>query len=263
VPIQQIKIHLSGTNTNDCVSTIYLGAADPANVLFDPAPAAVGVTLAADAFPHPHQGDPITLSKTKISVAIAADVLQVGVDQNIIADGMQIPSNLKLGIAGSNTTEGVHNYAKSSTAVVHVVNGQAQPLNVTLDLPDTVWHPKSPTGDVLFTEKSMSITSSINVLGGLTAVFDCKPAGALQIGGVSATSSEVPTTTTVPGGGGGGTATTVAVTGTTTPTTPVDPGSDSLPRTGASSMLLLVLAAATIDIGIMLIGGTRRRLRRG
>jgi hypothetical protein len=167
-------------------------------------------------------------------------------------------------MAGSNTAEGTHTYTKSSTVTIHVSGDKAQPLTASVDLPNTTWHPKNDTDPVLFTEKSMKITSTLNILdipGGVGAVFDCHPDPSLQIGGLSAQSEEQPTTTTVaPSTTFPTTVTTAGVTPTTV-TAGNAQQSGSLPRTGASWVLLLVLGGAAIDVGIALIGATRRRLR--
>jgi hypothetical protein len=209
---------------------------------------------------------PITLSGTTATIAIGADVLQAGVDSTppLITDHMKVPSTMTLVVTGSNTTENQHTYVKAATAEIRVINHQAQPLTVTVALPNTVWHPTSDKVDVTFAEKGMKITSSINILGGLTAVFECQPGPSLRLQPTIVHEGEAPSTTTLPPnsasteGTTAAPATTAAPTGTTGSTSGT---SGSLPRTGASWVLLLVLAAAAIDVGIVMIGATRRRFR--
>jgi hypothetical protein len=109
---------------------------------------------------------------------------------------------------------------------------------------------------VIFSEKSLDITASLDILGGATATFDCDPAGGtFQFIGVSAQSSELPTTTTVSVpptvGPAGDTTTTVAGAATG--------GSTTLPRTGGSVLLGLALAAMLIDLGVVAVMAARRR----
>jgi hypothetical protein len=242
---------------------VYIGDPADGNILLEPAAAAVGVTVSGSAFPQPHLGEPIKLTKTQLKIAIGADILQAGLqgDPPLIHDGMQVPSKLQFVFTGANTTEKQHVFTASATQTIHVKNGQAQPLTAVVPLPATTWHPSPKNADVVFGEKSMTITASI-MLGTLaaTAVFDCHPAPRLLLSpAIVDEGAPPPTTTTVPS-----TVTTAAVTTTTTVVT--DPGQTgsgggSLPRTGASWVLLLVLAAAAIDIGIVMVGATRRRFR--
>jgi hypothetical protein len=219
----------------------------------------VKVTFATTAFPQPHEGDPITLSHSTLTVGIPADVIQAGVDAGIITDGQTLQSQASFVLAGSNTTEGTHTYnLPKQTVTIHVVGGVAQPLNPTIALPNTTWHPTSDTLDVHFTEKSLKIVSTINIGFDVISTFTCAPHGTAEFLALSASGPPPSTVTTL-----GGETTTTAVTGaadagsggsTTSGTT------SSLPRTGAETLLLLVLAAFAIDLGIVMVGATRRRL---
>jgi hypothetical protein len=244
---------------------VYIGDPADGNILLEPAAAAVGVTVSGSAFPQPHLGKPIKLTKTQLKIAIGAEILQAGLqgDPPLIHDGMQVPSNLTFVLAGVNTAEKQHVFTASATQTIHVKNGQAQPLTAVVPLPDTTWHPSPSTANVVFGEKSMTITAGIQ-LGTLaaTAVFDCHPAPRLLLSPpivYKGVPPPTPPTTAEP------TLTPAAVTTTTMvvtdPTQTGSGGSGSLPRTGASWVLLLVVAGAAIDIGIALIGATRRRHR--
>jgi len=263
--VKQELVRLSGSNNNSCVSATWIGPESDQSPFMDPTESSVALTLQTDAFPNPHEGDPIKLTNTKAIIAIDATTIQAGVDAGIISDGMQVPSTLKLVVAGSNTVEGTHTFVVSSTAVIHVVAGQAQPLKVTVALPNTVWHPKSSEAPVTFSEKSMKITSTLHILvpAGITATFTCQPSPALSVGSLVAQPGDTVPTTTTPTTGPGSTDVTQG--STVAPTDPgtgsTSSGSGSLPRTGASWVLLLVLAAAAIDVGIVMMGATRRRLR--
>jgi len=250
-----VKIHGSVTNANNCHTTL-----EPA--LQDPSDSVVNVTIATDAFPQPHQGDPITLSNTKLTIQIPASLLQVGVDAGLITDGMSIPSTVTLVLAGSNTTQGTHTYTATQTITVHVVSGQAQPLSSTINLPNTTWTPKNDVDNVFFTEKSLKIVSTIPIIGGVTATFNCTPNGTATVLGLSAQGTEPPV---IPQGT---TTTTVAATGTGTGGTSgvgtTGTGTGSLPRTGASALFMIAVAGLLIDLGAsaMFFGRKRRRRHR-
>jgi hypothetical protein len=247
-----VKIHGSGTNGNNCDSLVpELGLENTA---------VVTVTIATDAFPQPHQGDPIELTNTKLTIKIPADLLQQGVDGGIIDPNNPptITSNITLVLAGSSTTQGQHTYKLNDQKSKPKFDsgGNALPLTATVTLPNTTWTPKNDTDPVIFTEKSLKISSAIPVLGGIHANFTCEPDGALQVVGLAAQGSELPvTTTTTPTGTEGGTTTTT----TMSVTTPVS-GSGTLPRTGGNALLLLVFAAMLIDVGIAMTGAARRRM---
>jgi hypothetical protein len=228
--------------------------------LGDPSFADVGVVFTGTADPQPHRGNPIHLTAADLRISVGAAVLQAGVDQNppLVHDGMQVPSSLKFVLGATNATPASHEYDASATQTVHVINGKAQPLTALIPLDATTWTPTSDQKDVRFFEQSMTITASVNILGGLTVIFDCKPNPQMLISplivheGSAPPDTVPPTVTTL--GSNGATTTTVAAAATTST-------SGSLPRTGASWVLLLVLAAAAIDIGIVMIGATRRRFR--
>jgi hypothetical protein len=247
LPPQQGTKHGSSTDVNACTSRVDL--ASGGNFL-PPSDSEVTVTLATDAFPDPHNGDEITLSNTKLTIAVPAGVLQTGVDAGIISDGMQIPTDVEIAVNGSGTTQGSHTYNESQVATVVVEGGQAQPLESTIDLEDTTWTPVDDQTPVIFTQGTLSIVAEINVLGGLVAHFDCEPSTAPAFMVLPAFADQVVTTTTL--GQAGGTTPT-----TTTTTAPTD--SDSLPRTGASALFWLVIAAVLIDLGVVAVIGTRRR----
>jgi hypothetical protein len=233
------------SNGNNCNATTSPAFLPPTTVV-------VGTVLSTDAFPQPHKGEPITLTNTKISISVPASLIQTGVDAGLVTDGMEVPATLTLVLDGSGTTEGSHTYTAHQTVPIHVVNGTAQPLSATVVLPDTTWHPVSDTTDVVFSEKSMTIGAFLNIIGGVNATFDCKPAGTPQLIALSGQSPQPPTTTTE------------TVAPESTPTTTAPAGSSTLPRTGGSVLFLLVFAAAALDLGVVLIAASRRRLvRRG
>ena len=240
----QKSVHGSTSNTNNCQSTL--------NPPIQPGgPDKIGVTISSDAFPQPHEGDPIKLTNTKVGISIPASLLQVGVSAGIIFDGQQIPSTLTLVVAGSNTTQKTHKYVASSTVTVHVIGGQAQPLTSTLNLPNFTWTPTSKFDPVSFTEQSMAINSTIDLttqLGlVLYATFTCKPAGTvdfMDIGGLKAP----PTTTTVT------TTTTTIATTTVAPTVaPSATTANQLPRTGSQTGWLLALAVVLLSLGLFVV----------
>jgi hypothetical protein len=222
-----------------------------------PSTAAVKVQFDTDAFPQPHQGNPITLSHSVLTVTVPADIIQAGVDLGLITPQTPpVVAHTTFVLGASNATPAQHIYAVTKSIKIGVVGGKAQPLTASIGLPNTTW---TPTADqqVSFSEKSLNIVSNIDIGFTVTATFDCHPSGTGQLAAVSAETTETPTTPTTPTVTDAAVTTTIAPAGTTTTTSSSD---SSLPRTGAATLLLLVLAAAAIDIGIVLIGATRRRL---
>lgn len=242
---EQTSVHGQKTSPNACVSHL-----DP-EIQPDGAPT-IGVTVSADAFGQPHFGQPITLSNTKVTVSVPADLLQLGVDAGIIFDGQQIPSNLKFVVAGSGTTQKTHTYSVGATVTVHVTGGVAQPLSSTVNLPDTTWTPVNDQTDVFFSEKSMVITSTIDLSTTLglivTATFRCNGNGATFIALGAAGPPPPPPPLPPP----------------PIPTTPptVEPpvtDSESLPRTGSNAGLLLAVAVGLLTAGAFALKATSRR----
>ena len=247
---QQVEISGSAKNTNTCQSTT-----DPP--VLAPSTSTMDVTIATHAFPQPHRGDPITLSKGTILIAVPPDLLDKGITAQVIHDGSQLPSTLDVTIAGSNTVEKTHKYPTiHATATVHVgSDGHALPLSVQLALPNTTWHPTNANTDVFFTQTTTKVTATLDLFGTpVTAAFDCatvKPAAFIA---VAAQSTSAPTTTS-----------TVTVAGqpatTTTTVAAAAAGSGTLPRTGGRILFLLVAAAALVDIGLGLVAAARPRRR--
>jgi hypothetical protein len=245
----QKSIHGAATSQNHCVSHL-----EPAGLADDGVPI-IGVSMSSDAFGQPHEGKPITLSNTKATISIPADLLQLGVDAGLVFDNQQIPSVAKLIVNGKGTTQQTHTYTVSTTVTVHVNGGVAQPLSSTFALPDTTWTPQSIDKQVDFSERSLNITSTIDlstVIGFIvTATFNCNGTGTafVSLGGLAA-----PTTTT-----------TVAPPPTPAPsvteaaTTTTTPGGGTLPRTGSSSGLLLALAVGLLTAGLFALKATSRR----
>jgi hypothetical protein len=232
---------------NDCISRVDLASGE--NFLA-PNASTVTVTLETDAFPDPHNGDDIELTNTELTISVPAGVLQTGVDAGIISDGMEIPTEVEIVINGDGTEEGSQTFNVSDIATVEVIGGQAQPLTQTVDLDDSTWTPVDDQTPVIFTQGTMSIVAEIDVLGGLVAHFDCEPSTAPAFMVLPAFADQVVTTTTLAQSGG----TTPTTTTTTSPT-----DDDSLPRTGASALFWLVIAAVLIDLGVVAVVGTRRR----
>ncbi len=250
VGTKQTTISAKATNTNTCSSVLV-----PADL--PPSTGPVGVTIGASGFPQPHKGDPITLSKTTLTVSIPGSTLQVGVKANAIHDGDKIPAVATLVVAGSNTTEGTHTYTVNSVSTVKVVGGIAQALVGTSSLPNTTWHPKNATGTVTFTEKSLKIVATITIgpplnLGAIVDTNTCTPGGSFVFMALSASGSAPPVTS-------GSTAPTGVTAAAVTTTTRVAAAAKTLPRTGANGVFLLIIAAALVDGGAALLLLTRRR----
>jgi hypothetical protein len=215
--------------------------------------------IATDADPQPHLGDPITLSNTKVTVKVPPDILVTGYNFGILKNGQIIPATLSLKIGGSNTTEGTHTYPlihSNSKIAIHDPDGvpgskdeSADPLSVTASLPNTVWHPADASKPVYFSEKSAVIVATVPIGDqDYTDTQTCATPNAPAFVALSASGVTAPSTV-APAGNPVATTTTVAATAA--------PG--TLPRTGASVVLWLVIGAVMLDLGGVAVVGTRRR----
>ena len=249
VAVRQTTTHGSSTDSNACTASI-----DPP--LQPPSTTDIGVTLATDAFPQPHKGDPITLSKTALSVSVPATLLQLGVDAGLIKNGDKVPSKVDLVVDGSKTTEATHDYKVNATAVISVVGGKAQPLKATLALPNTTWHPANTTDPVFFSEQSMTIVSNLNLpgLGAVTATFSCKPSKATTFVALAAQGTALPV---VPGGSTSGTTPVGAQTAGAVASAATGSAGE-LPRTGAAVWPLLIAAVLCIELGLLAARASKR-----
>jgi hypothetical protein len=216
----------SATTDNGCTAT-YDPAVQPLSQ------AAVGVTVATDAFPEPHLGDAITLFNTQLTVAIPAAAIQPLGDLGLVADGTTVPLQMTLPIAGSNTTESTQTLSVTGTTTARVISGVAQPADVTVDLPNTVWHPVDASMPVSFTQPAFTIAASSGPTAALglvvTLTLDCTPTSPpptiLTLGSgisVTMTTTAVSTTTTT---------TTVSTTTTTTTDPPATTTTTDPPAT--------------------------------
>jgi hypothetical protein len=208
----QAPVSGSTSDTNICTATLDPAVQPPA------ADQQLPVTISTDAFPQPHDSGPITLSNTKLTVSLPADILQSGVNAGFITDGMHVPTTNTFTLAGSNTIELKQPVTVSLVATVHVVNGIAQPLTATAPLPDTTWDPVDATQPVMFSESAMKFVSMIGISPTLTlrVTFDCVPSDPapviVALAGTPASTTTIALSTT--------TATTMPPTSTTTTTVP-------------------------------------------
>ncbi len=219
VPVAQTKIHGSSTASNNCSTTLNPPLQKPST----------------------HQGDPITLSNTKLTVKVPAALLQLGVDTNLIKNGDKVPSTVDLVVSGSSTTQKTHAYKVSGTANIVVVGGKAQPLTATLALPNTTWTPLNATDPVFFTEKSMTIVSSLTLpsIGLVTVTFGCTPSSAPSFVALAAQGTALPSAGGGSVGSAGGGVSASATTGS------------QLPRTGGNSMVLIAIGLVSIELGLL------------
>jgi len=249
---EQKTITGSATSQNNCTSVLNPPIQEGGNTK-------IGVTMSSTAFGQPHLGKEISLTNTKATISIPADLLQLGVDAGIIFDNQQIPSTVNLVIAGDGTTQKTHAFTINSTVTVHVTGGVAKPLTSTLNLPNTKWTPVSQEQDVFFHEKSMTITSTIDLSASLgitvIATFTCsgRAPDFIALGGLTApatTTSAAPVTTVAP-------TTAVAPVTQAAPTEPTE-----LPRTGSNTGLLLAMAVGLLSAGLFALKATGRRAAR-
>lgn len=232
---------IASTNTNACLSNATASYSD------------LDISMTGSAAPDPvqHGVETATLSDTKISVQVPADLLLAGYRLNLLSAGDNtLNATLDVTIEGSNSVEGTATVNAIATVVATIVDPtpankssgdeSAMPISVSnLALPDTTWTPAAG-GSMTFSEKSAHI--SVPVAGGIiTVAFDCKPgtssgdgtswtpatpvafATITVEGGPSTTAPASTTTTTAPA-----TTTTAAATTTTTvssTTTSTVPGS--------------------------------------
>lgn len=172
----QTTVSGSATDVNSCTTRLNPPLQPPGSAL-------LSVTLSSDAFPEPHNGNPITLSNTTLTLTFPADLIQTAVDAGLIRDGFTIPTALSPELAGSNTVEAVHTYSVDTTQTVHVIGGVVQPIVTTVSLPDTTWNPIDAALPVVITEQSMQavLTIDLPAVGTVTATFDCTPTTAPAI----------------------------------------------------------------------------------
>jgi len=247
---KQVTVHRSETDENKC------------NVKLNPEvqPASttkVKVTLASDAFPQPHFGDPITLSNGVGTVTVPAGLLQVGVDAGLIHDGDTVPSDVTLVVAGQNTNPPSHKYSTHVVSVIRVIGGKAQPISGTQALPNTTWTPLDKNADVFIAEKSLSIVSHVTIPGlNITATFSCTSSAAPFVA-LGATGNP-----DLPGGGTGSSGTGASGTGATSQIAAEGAASNELPRTGTSPWPLAIVATLCVGSGLAVTGGARRAGRR-
>jgi LPXTG-motif cell wall-anchored protein len=230
----------SVTDRNACNATLDPPAQPPGPVM-------VAVTISSAASPQPHNLDPVSLSHTTVEVTVPAQFVQAGIDAGIYSDGQTFPVTVSPVIAGSNTVEATHEYEASTTVTVRVVEGVARPLTATVQLPDTIWHPASRAGAILFTEQSARVVIALEPLSATSSVqtFECAPSGDrafIALGGTE------PTTTTQ-----GPTTTSISDAPIVNQTTTV-PVVAALPRTGSSSGYAVLFGLCCLAGGALLIG---------
>jgi len=128
-------------------------------------------------------------------------------------------------------------------------------------LPDSHWTPTSGTADVIFSQKSMRIVSTLSLpgIGRVTVTFVCKPnttASFAALGATGAPATTTPVTVTpLPGAGGDGTGAGGSLVGGQAA------GATELPRTGSNPWPLFVVAAVFIDLGMLALAAAKRRRR--
>ena len=221
------------------------------------------MTVTLTGHSQPHLGKTIKLTGTSLTLAIPAGLLQTGVDLGVISNGTKVPSDVTFVLTGSGTTQGSHTYKLKTNATVVVTQpgnadhplGIAKPLSATLPVADTTWTPKNASDPVIFSEKSVLVVSKITIAAAnltIVATFDCAATSAPAVVALAAQPNQVVNTTTTTNGGVGPLGTT-----TTTVATPTPQG--QLPFTGGSTLVLLALAAFTIDAGVMLLAASKRR----
>jgi hypothetical protein len=212
----------------------------------------ITVTIDTVGAPAPHLGQTITLSGTKLTLTFPGSFLDTAVQAGITS---LPPTPGKLVISSTNASPATQtlSFTAPGGAIPLDGAGHAKDVTVSVNLKNTTWHPSNSTDDVGFFEKSVDLTTALDVpgLGTINVDINCKPNGSMQFLAIGAQGPPQPTTTVAPESTQGGTTTTtVAAAGSTTGT---------LPRTGANVLFLLVIGAILIDAGYALSGVARRR----
>ena len=246
----QVTIHGSATSTTSCLTTLV-------PPLQDPTQTPITLTVATDAFAQPHKGDPITLSSTTATIGIPGTLVGQGVDLGFVHVGDKIPGSVTFELAGDGTKQGTHTYTFHIAPKIISSGGHIQPLTAKVSLPDTTWTPNNATDPVFFSEKKLTIVSTINLgstVGTVINTFACEPSATVVA--LSAQGGVPPTrrpATSVPGGVVGGAGGSGSVLGS---------GSGTLPRTGTNVWVWLAPAVVLISVGLLALGSTARKRRR-
>jgi len=245
-----LTVHGSATDENNCLGSIP-GVTESGISSFL-------VTVSSDASPQPHGIGPVTLSNTTAEVRVGADFFQAGVDAGLIGDGFTMPTTVSVTLAGSNTVEATHTFTQNMTTTLQVVGGVTRPLVMTLQLPDTVWHPVSTGADVSFREKSVRIVLTLDLSSSsvgeiIVHTSKCTPSSVrpfIALGGTEETTTSGPTTNTFIGD--------PPIVDQTT----MVGGVTTLPLTGSSSGYAVFFGLSCVAGGVLLIGRSRKsRLR--
>ena len=108
-------------------------------------------------------------------MGVAPELFIQGFNVGLFSDGQVMSSSVQLTVAASNTVEGTHQYASVPTTFTfhfHDPDGvkgsgdeTADPVIVTVPVPDTVWHPVDAASDVRFVEAFGVATIQLSLFG--------------------------------------------------------------------------------------------------
>jgi hypothetical protein len=175
-------------------------------------------------------GTPFTVTGLKATASLPAALVQAGVNLDVFHDGQTINGTVTETIVASGATPASVDLSAPGSGTVHAPGGVAEPLTITVDLPNTQWTPTGPgtvtlalakTGDqhndaVTTANGASGITDGSVLLG--AAIFHptpdiflvCKPGTVDGAGKFTAASSTAPFLSLVASGGGSSTTTTTA-----------------------------------------------------
>jgi RHS repeat-associated protein len=166
-----VTIPAGGTANTASLTNICTASFQPAIVSSQPT-TDIRWRVATTSSPSSHAGRAIKTYSTAASGEIPAAVLQPAVTAGHWSDGQQISFTVSLTLTGTNSDEGAQTLNGSGAAKLSVVNGQAQPLDETVTLPNTIWHPTDATQPVTIREQAAVIVLS-NLSQSVT--FRCTP----------------------------------------------------------------------------------------
>lgn len=235
-------------------------------------------------------GVPLTVRAMTVTAQIPAALVQAGIGLHLIRDGLAVTGSVKSVIHATDASPADPGVTGTGSGVVSAPGGQAQPLSVTVKLPDQQFTPTAP-GTLTLTEAlsgslhepNISITDgSIDItanLGALTVHFVCKPGtvaaasaaavppvAAVTAAAVTAASSALPPFAAIAISGPvvSGSSTAASSGNAQTGTVASPSSSGALAFTGSPRwMLALVgLALMLLDLGYLTLSATRpaRRL---
>jgi hypothetical protein len=178
-------------------------------------------------------GSPFTVHNLQVTASLPAPLISAGVGLGVLHDGQTVNGTVSATIAAVGATPASVDLSGPGSGTIHAPGGVAQPLSITVNLPDTQWTPTASTVTLALGKTGDLKNDGVTSANGASAITDgsvelgaavfgaspdvflvCKP-GTVDSGGAFTAASSTPPFVTV-GGGGGTTTTTIGGTTTTT-----------------------------------------------